>query len=133
MSSVDLTNELRLAKPRAPEQLRERVLALSERQVREPRFSFSLPSRYTARRLALVAVPAVVAVAVGGAVIHGIANSGAPAAEVRSGRRPVSRRTRFRLLERGDSARHGDRRVLEVRSVDWRKRRCRRCARFLRT
>ena len=79
MSSVDLTNELRLAKPRAPEQLRERVLALSERQVREPRFSFSLPSRYTARRLALVAVPAVVAVAVGGAVIHGIANSGAPA------------------------------------------------------
>ena len=47
MSSVDLTNELRLAKPRAPEQLRERVLALSERPVREPRFSFSLPSRYT--------------------------------------------------------------------------------------
>jgi hypothetical protein len=82
MSSVDLTNELRLAKPRAPEQLRERVLALSERQVREPRFSFSLPSRYTARRLALVAVPAVVAVAVGGAVIHGIANSGAPQRQV---------------------------------------------------
>jgi len=42
MSSVDLTNELRLAKPRAPEQLRERVLALGERPVREPRFSFSL-------------------------------------------------------------------------------------------
>ncbi len=68
MSSVDLTNELRLAKPRAPEQLRERVLALSERPVREPRFSFSLPSRYTVRRVAFVAVPAVVAVAVGGAV-----------------------------------------------------------------
>ena len=63
MSSVDLTNELRLAKPRAPEQLRERVLALSERPVREPRFSFSLPSRYTVRRVALVAAPAVVAVA----------------------------------------------------------------------
>ena len=76
MSSVDLTNELRLAKPRAPEQLRERVMALSERPVREPRFSFSLPSRYTVRRVALVAVPAVVAVAVGGAAIHGIANSG---------------------------------------------------------
>src|SRR3954449_5121357 len=78
MSSVDLTNELRLAKPRAPEQLRERITALSERPVREPRFSFSLPSRYTARRVALVAAPAGVAVAVGGALIHGIANSGAP-------------------------------------------------------
>ena len=85
MSSVDLTNELRLAKPRAPEQLRERVMALRERPVREPRFSFSLPSRYTARRLALVAVPAVVAVAVGAAVIHGIANSGAPQPEVARG------------------------------------------------
>ena len=76
MSSVDLTNELRLAKPRAPEQLRERVLALSERPVREPRFSFSLPPRYTVRRVALVAVPAVVALGVGSAVIHGVANSG---------------------------------------------------------
>ncbi len=65
MSSVDLTNELRLAKPRAPEQLRERVLALSERPVREPRFSFSLPSRYTVRRVAFVAAPAIVAVALG--------------------------------------------------------------------
>ncbi len=78
MSSVDLTNELRLAKPRAPEQLRERVLALSERPVREPRFSFSLPSRHTVRRVAFVAAPAVVAVALGGAAIHGIANSGTP-------------------------------------------------------
>jgi hypothetical protein len=45
MSSFDLTNELRLAKPRAPEQLRERVLALGERPAPEPRFSFSLPAR----------------------------------------------------------------------------------------
>lgn len=81
MSSVDLTNELRLAKPRAPEQLRERVMALRERPVREPRFSFSLPPRYTARRVALVAVPAVVALGVGGAVIHGLANSGSPAVQ----------------------------------------------------
>jgi hypothetical protein len=86
MSSVDLTNELRLAKPRAPEQLRERVAALSERPVREPRFSsFSLPSRYTVRRVALVAVPAVVAVALGGAAIHGIANSGASQHEAARG------------------------------------------------
>lgn len=80
MSSVDLTNELRLAKPRAPEQLRERVVALGSRPAPRPRFSFSLPSRYTVRRVALVAVPAVVAVAVGGAAIHGIANSGQPGA-----------------------------------------------------
>jgi Domain of unknown function (DUF4349) len=80
MSSVDVTNELRLAKPRAPEQLRERVTALSERPVREPRFSFSRPTRYTVRRAALVAVPALVALGVGGALIHGIANSGAPTA-----------------------------------------------------
>jgi len=79
MSSIDLTNELRLAKPRAPEQLRERVTALSERPLREPRFNLSLPSRHTVRRVAFVAAPAVVAVAVGGAVIHGIANSGSPA------------------------------------------------------
>jgi hypothetical protein len=78
MSSFDLTNELRLAKPRAPEQLRERVMALSERPVRDPRFSFSLPSRYTVRRVAFVAAPAIVGIAVGSAVIHGIANSGSP-------------------------------------------------------
>jgi hypothetical protein len=78
MSTVDLTNELRLAKPRAPRELRGRVLALSERPVREPRFSFSVPSRYMVRRVALVAAPAVVAIGVGAAAIHGIANSGAP-------------------------------------------------------
>ena len=78
MSTVDLTNELRLAKPRAPHELRERVLALSERPVREPRFSFSLPPRYMVRRVALVAAPAVVAIGLGAAAIHGIANSGNP-------------------------------------------------------
>ncbi len=78
MSSSDLTNELRLAKPRAPEHLRDRVTALSARPERQPRFSFSLPSRYMVRRVAFVAAPAVVAVAVGGALIHGIANSGSP-------------------------------------------------------
>ena len=137
MSSVDLTNELRLAKPRAPEQLRERVMALSERPVREPRFSFSLPSRYTARRVALVAVPAVVAVAVGGAVIHGIANSGAPTAcrPLAAGR--LSRRdaSDLRTLLRGRAprpARLGTGAALRTASR-WRKRRCHRCARCLRT
>jgi len=86
MSSVDVTNELRLAKPRAPEPLRERITALSERPVREPRFSFSRPTRYTVRRAALVAVPALVVLGVGGALIHGIANSGAPTARQNASR-----------------------------------------------
>jgi uncharacterized protein DUF4349 len=69
VSSFDLTSpvvlELRAARPRAPEALRERVLALPEPQAR-----FSLPSvRW--RRVALVAVPACLAIAVGAALIHG--------------------------------------------------------------
>jgi hypothetical protein len=80
MSSFDVTSpvvrELRAARPRAPEQLRERVTALSVRPEPRPRFSFSMPSRFTVRRVALVAAPALVAVGVGGALIHGIANSG---------------------------------------------------------
>jgi uncharacterized protein DUF4349 len=90
MSSFDVTNELRLAKPRAPEQLRERVMALGERPVREPRWSFSLPSRYTVRRVALVAAPAAVVLGVGGALIHGIANSGTPQQEVGRSAQPTS-------------------------------------------
>jgi len=67
-SSVVL--ELRSARPRAPEALRERVLALGEP---EPRFAFpSLPWR----RVALVAVPACLAVAVGAALIHGALHTG---------------------------------------------------------
>src|SRR6266545_234340 len=77
MSSFDLTRpvvrELRAARPRAPEGLRERVL-VGARQVPEPRFA--LPSWLTARRVAFVAAPAVVVVGVGAALIHGIANSG---------------------------------------------------------
>lgn len=80
MSSFDLTSplvrELRAARPRAPETLRERVTALTQRPAQAPRLGFSLPSRYSVRRVALVAVPVLVAIGVGGAVIHGIANSG---------------------------------------------------------
>ncbi len=76
MSSFDLTSpvvrELRAAKPHAPEALREQVLQTARR---EPEARFSLPSWFTVRRVALVAVPACLAVAVGGALIHGIANS----------------------------------------------------------
>jgi hypothetical protein len=83
MSSFDLTSpvvrELRAAKPHAPEALRERVLSGAGP---EPEARFTLPSWFTVRRVALVAVPACLAVAVGGALIHGIANSGSPGRQV---------------------------------------------------
>jgi hypothetical protein len=73
MLSPELASELRAARPVASPGLRERVLevAARERPAREPRFS--LPSF---RRLALVAVPAALAVAVGGALVHGLVSSG---------------------------------------------------------
>jgi Domain of unknown function (DUF4349) len=79
MSSFDLTSpvvrELRAARPVAPESLRQRVAAEARR---EPEARFSLPSWYTVRRVALVAVPACLAIAVGVPLIHGIASSGPP-------------------------------------------------------
>jgi Domain of unknown function (DUF4349) len=63
---------LRAHAPHAPERLRERVLAL------EPR-----PSRRTVlppRRLALVVLPAALAIAVVAAVVNGVVRSGHPAA-----------------------------------------------------
>jgi hypothetical protein len=57
------------------------------------------------RRVALVAVPAMVAVAVGGAVIHGIANSGPPAGGG-SAVRGEAARTRISTVPVFDSARH---------------------------
>jgi hypothetical protein len=73
MLSPELASELRDARPVASPGLRERVLevAARERPAREPRFS--LPSF---PRLALVAVPAALAVAVGGALVHGLVSSG---------------------------------------------------------
>lgn len=68
--------ELRAARPRAPETLRERVLAIGEPQPR-----FALPA-WRLRRVALVAVPACLAVAVGGALIHGALNAGSPSTPV---------------------------------------------------
>ena len=73
MLSPELASELRAARPLASAELRERILEIGarERSSREPRFA--LPSF---RRLALVAVPAALAVAVGGALVHGLATSG---------------------------------------------------------
>src|SRR5438067_1655152 len=69
MSASELTVErlLRAHAPHAPETLRERVLALEP----VPR-RVNLPSR----RLALVALPAALAVAVGAALVHGFVGSG---------------------------------------------------------
>src|SRR3954451_4944070 len=73
MLSPELAIELRGARPRASSDLRERVVAIAAREEpRRPR-RFTLPPL---RRLTVVAVPAVLAVAVGGAVEHGLAHSG---------------------------------------------------------
>jgi hypothetical protein len=56
----------------APDTLRERVLALPEPQ---PRVSWSLP-RIDFRRFVLVAAPAVLALGLGAAALHGLVNGG---------------------------------------------------------
>jgi hypothetical protein len=67
MTSDAILAELR-GLPGAPETLRERVLALPEPQ---PRFSWTLP-RIDVRRFLLVAAPAILALGVGSAVVHGL-------------------------------------------------------------
>jgi Domain of unknown function (DUF4349) len=75
MLSPELASELRAARPVASSELRERVSEIAARERPAPRPRFSLPPF---RRMALVAVPAALAVAVGGAFIHGLASSGPP-------------------------------------------------------
>jgi uncharacterized protein DUF4349 len=73
MSASELTVErlLRAHAPQAPETLRERVLALESAPQR----------RHTpSRRLALLALPAALAIAVLAAVVHGVVGSGSPRA-----------------------------------------------------
>lgn len=80
MASFDLTSpvvlELRAARPRAPEELRERVHSIALQERRSSFFTY----RPRLRRMALVAVPACVVAAVGAALIHGIV-SGTGSAE----------------------------------------------------
>src|SRR5438105_1845866 len=78
MSSPDprfeaLASELRAAKPAASPGLRERVAELAEAPAR-PRRMFP---RISARRAAVVLVPACLVAAVGAALIHGVVTSGA--------------------------------------------------------
>ena len=72
MLSPELATELRSARPSASPELRKRVLAVAaqEEPRRPPRFTLPL------RRLAVVAVPAALALAIGGAVVHGLIHSG---------------------------------------------------------
>src|SRR2546423_10040152 len=78
MSANEMTMEglLRAHAPHAPESLRERVFALEPKGRR-----LTLPPR----RLALVALPAALGIAISVAVVHGIIGSGSsrPAAEQR--------------------------------------------------
>jgi hypothetical protein len=73
MLSPELATELRAARPSASPELRERVLAVAAREKprRTRRFTLS-----PLRRLAVVAVPAALALAIGGALVHGLAHSG---------------------------------------------------------
>jgi Domain of unknown function (DUF4349) len=73
MTSDAFLTELRML-PGAPESLRERVRSLPEPQ---PRFVWSLP-RIDMRRALVVAVPAVVALGVGAAALHGVLAGGTP-------------------------------------------------------
>jgi|SRR5919204_5247595 hypothetical protein len=72
MLSPELATELRAARPTASPELRGRVLEVAARE-EPPRRTFALPPL---RRFVLVAVPAAMAIAVGGAFVHGLAKSG---------------------------------------------------------
>jgi hypothetical protein len=78
MLSPELAAELREARPLASPELRERVreIATRERPAQPPRFW--LPSL---RQVALVGAPAVLAVAVGIALVHGLLNAGSRSAQ----------------------------------------------------
>src|SRR3954468_14045328 len=71
-----MTSDAMLAELRgmcgAPETLRERVLTMPEPQ---PRVAWSLP-RFDLRRFALVAAPAVLALGLGAAALHGVVDGG---------------------------------------------------------
>src|ERR671931_335138 len=74
MLSPELALELRAARPSASPELRARVREVAARE-EPPRRRFTLPPL---RRFALVAVPVAIAIAVGGALVHGLTESGAP-------------------------------------------------------
>ncbi|MGN6431169.1 MAG: DUF4349 domain-containing protein [Gaiellaceae bacterium] len=94
MLSPELASELRAARPVASSKLHERVLELAARERPAPRPQFSLPPL---RRLALVAVPAALAVAVGGALLHGLVNSGSAGKKAAPAPQPAARARGIRV------------------------------------
>jgi hypothetical protein len=80
MTSDAILTELRGMRG-APDTLRERILALPEPQ---PHVAWSLP-RLDFRRFALVAAPAVLALGLGAAALHGVVNSGSSSRPVAVG------------------------------------------------
>src|SRR5919201_7035015 len=97
MLSPELALELRAARPSASPELRARVLEVAARK-QPARRRLTLPPL---RRFALVAVPAALAIAVGGALVHGLANSGPPAKQNLAGQSPGVARKRPPVAERG--------------------------------
>ncbi len=88
MLSPELATELRDARPSASPGLRERVLEIAAReQPARPR-RFSLPPL---RRIALVAAPVALALAIGGAGVYGLVHSGTPSRKSVSGAAESSR------------------------------------------
>lgn len=73
MLSPELATELRAARPSASPELRQRVLMIAARQEPARPRRFTLPPL---RRLAVVAVPAALALAISGALVHGLVHSG---------------------------------------------------------
>jgi Domain of unknown function (DUF4349) len=78
MLSPELATELRGARPVASPDLRDRVLEIAARERPARRPWFSLPPL---RRMALVAAPAAVVLAVSGAFVHGLVHSSKSAHE----------------------------------------------------
>jgi hypothetical protein len=73
MLSPELALELRSARPVASPELRERVHAVAAQpSPQKRRFTFPF------KRAVLIAAPAALALAVGGALVHGLVNSGSP-------------------------------------------------------
>jgi hypothetical protein len=97
MLSPELALELRAARPSASPELRARVLEVAARK-QPARRRLTLPPL---RRFALVAVPAALAIAVGGALVHGLANSGPPAKQTSASQSGGAVKGRPQILEPG--------------------------------
>src|SRR5438034_3507503 len=95
---AELADELRFARPRAPEALRGRVLEIAAREP-APRAVRTWP-RIRVRRAVLMLAPAAVAIGVGAAVVHGVVAGGRPQPQ-------AAQRGEPQALNAGKSIPHG--------------------------